>query len=158
MTRTQDEIVQRARERQKEDLFGFEISEYVRFLDFDHAKEFLKGDVTPDDWSQDSQDNVRNLMIEYMDFAWDKANSGRGISAWRSLAHYVAWLWIEGTDEAVALSEELATFDYTDYGKPQLRKICRHLGLNPDDYDDGRRGNTEGAMFASDPLPVGERE
>ena len=46
--RTQEEIVNRYNEQKKEDFFGFETSEYVHFLDWDHLKQFLKEDAEID--------------------------------------------------------------------------------------------------------------
>jgi hypothetical protein len=71
-----------------------------------------------------------------MDFAWDKANNGRGISANRSIAHYQAWLWLLGVEWCDTLMD-----DYEFYGKPQLIRICEYLGLDPKQWDDGERVN-----------------
>ena len=68
-------------------------------------------------------------MTDYMDFAMEKATNQRGISAGRSIAHYQAWLWIEGTPESVALGESIDS--YTNYGLPQLESIRDHLGIAP---------------------------
>jgi hypothetical protein len=134
--RTQDEILERIRERKDEDMLGFEWHEYVAYLDFDHAKEFLKDTATAEDRNQADINGLRQVMIEYMPFAWDKANNCRGISAGRSLAHYVAWLWLAGDDELLG-----ALDDYEFYGKDELVRICEHLGLDADTWDDGVRTN-----------------
>lgn len=138
--RTQEEIVQRIEDRRDKDLFGFEVAEYLVALDYEHAKPYLNPDVTEDEWQPSLRDDsaVRDWAIDYMDFAWEKANNCRGISAWRSLAHYVAWLWLLGDDE---LWPKIEKYEY--YGKPQLREICGYFGLDPDKWDDGVRVNTD---------------
>ena len=143
--RTQDEIVKRIDDRKPKDMFGFEWHEYIGYLDLEHAVQYLKDDhgMTTESWSKDQADqgDIRTVMIDYMPFAFEKANNCRGISAGRSISHYVAWLWIEGTAEAESLSEKIQ--DYDCYGKPQLEMICEHLGINPKEWDDGVRGNSE---------------
>lgn len=140
MKRTQDEIVARIEARKSKDVFGFEVSEYVDFLDFEHARQYLKGDATAEQWAEAERPltDVRQVMIDYMPFAWQKANNCRGISAGRSLAHYQAWLWLDGNDE---LAEQIRTYEY--YGKPQLEEICTYLGLDSAQWDNGRRTNSD---------------
>jgi len=76
----------------------------------------------------------------YMEFAWDKANNRRGISAMRSLAHMSAWLWIDGKDELA-----LSINEYNYYGKPQLVEICEVYGIDWKALDDGEWVTDEGA-------------
>lgn len=133
--RTQDEIVARYKERAANDPFGFEVHEYLPYLDFEHANALgiLKPDTTAEEWKAigDQVPAVRDRMVEYMSFAWEKANNQRGISASRSIAHYIAWLWLDGAD---ALASEIG--DYVNYGKPQLTRICEYLGLDVAKYQD----------------------
>lgn len=138
MKRTQDEILKRIESRQEHDFGGFECNEYLECLDFEHVKPYLKDGVTPDQWTQKTEEDVRRGAIEYMSFAWDKANNCRGISANRSIMHYIAWLWLLGEDGFDDLMD-----DYEFYGKPQLERICEYFGLDPKKWDDGRRSNTE---------------
>ena len=137
--RTQDEIVARIRERQPHDFLGFEVMEYWPYLDYEHAKPFLKEGVKPEEWT-DRPDiaKVKQVMVDYMPFAWEKANGCRGISAGRSLSHYAAWLWLDGDDKLWPTLEH-----YEFYGKDQLRAICAHLGIDPDKWDDRRRVNSD---------------
>lgn len=133
--KSQDEIVARVEARKGEDVFGFEVSMYIPFLDYAHAKPYLNDDVTSEQWKKESK-TPREKMVDYMPFAWEKANDGRGISAWRSLAHCVAWLWLDGDTEIWPTLE-----DYEFYGKPQLIEICKYLGLDSAQWDDGVRVN-----------------
>ena len=136
--RTQEEIVTRIQERFEVDTFGFEVYEYIKALDYKHAKPYLKPEVTKSMWKPlfKTDKDVRNKMINYMPFAWEKANSSRGISAYRSICHYTAWLWLLGEEK---MAEEIQCYEY--YGKPQLRRVCEFLGLDADKWDDGVRVN-----------------
>ena len=140
--RTQEELVKRYKERKKSDVFGFEVSEYVKFMEYEFVKSYLKKEITKEQWNKmkGNQENIRQIMIGYIPFAWEKANNCRGISAERSINHYQAWLWVEGewSDEEI---EKLGNYQY--YGKNELRKICKHLGLDPDQWDDRVRQNSE---------------
>ena len=139
MTRTQDEILARIKERKPDDFFGFEVSEYVPFLDYKYAKPFLKPEVTREEWDKDRITDPVFLIKDYMPFAWEKANGCRGISASRSLSHMVAWLWLAGEDELAKATDG----DYNHYGKEKLIKICEHYGLDWKQWDDGIRTNND---------------
>lgn len=139
--RTQEEIIQRVKDRAPEDFFGFEIDDYLRALPKE-ALESLRGDIIKED--ADLSDHVPDLTsdeaiqkqcLDYMEFAWDKANGGRGLSAGRTMCHYKAWLWMLGLDNFEHIT------DYEFYGKDHLRKICDFLALDADEWDDGIREN-----------------
>ena len=133
--RTQDEIVARVDSIIKSDFGMFESGPLIDYLDYDHAKKYLKDDVGEDDYKQE-QRTPKEVMIDYMPFAWRKANDQRGISAWRSLAHYKAWLWLDGDEDLWPTLD-----DYNFYGKPQLIEICKYLGIDHEEWDDGIRTN-----------------
>jgi len=141
LARTQDQIVARIHERKGDDMLGFEVDEYVPYLDYEHAKAFIKPDVTKEQWEADTKDvmDPRDRAFDYMPFAWDKANNCRGISSNRSISHFIAWLWLDGDDELWPTLWK----DYRYYGKPQLEQICQYLGIDPTKHDDGVRTNTE---------------
>lgn len=137
MARKPPEIVSRLRSGR--DFFGWANADLLEWLDFDHAKEFLRPEVTAEEWGKrDAPKPVWNQMVDYMPFAWDKANNCRGLSAGRSMDHYSNWLWLIGEDQ---LSESLSDYEY--YGKDNLVRICEFLGLDPKQWDDGIRSNTE---------------
>jgi len=139
VTRTDDEIVERIKELEKEDIFGWETCDLLECLPFNVAKQFLKEDAEEDKWPNAPRDreSVLARMLDYMPFAWDKANNCRGISASRSLSHYRAWLWLLGDDLWKSLFD-----DYRYYGKPQLVQICERFGWDPSQWDDGVRTNS----------------
>lgn len=136
--RTQNEIVARIEQRKAADPFGFEWPFYVGALDWAHAKPYLKEGAKESGWKRQDDAEVRAEAIDYMEFAWDKANGCRGLSAGRSLSHYIAWLWLLGDDE---LWPTLTDYQY--YGKDELRSICEYLDLDADRWDDGVRVNSE---------------
>lgn len=135
--RTQEEIVKRFHERKANDMLGFEVNEYIPYLDYEHAKPFLKKDVGEEEWKQEKMTPVEKIK-DYMKFAWEKANDCRGISAGRSISHMIAWLWLDGQDKFL---EENNTEEYEYYGKPQLVKICELYKIDWKQWDDGVRTN-----------------
>ena len=71
-----------------------------------------------------------------MEFAWDKANNCRGISASRSIDHYSVWIWLLGDEDKLS---DIRDYEY--YGKPQLVEICELYGWDHSKWDDGVRTN-----------------
>ncbi len=132
--RTQQEILARIEEVKEDDFFGFQRTELIEFLNYENAKPFLKDGVTSEKWEYLT--DARAQMVEYMDFAWEKANDKRGISAGRTMEHYKSWLWLDGDE---TLWKTLDNYEY--YGKPQLIEICQYLGLDAAQWDDGVREN-----------------
>jgi len=142
--RSQQEIMERIKRRKELDLLGFEIPEYADALTKENVEK-LRGEIIKEDadlsgWEPafKSDQDILERCKDYMPFAWDKANGCRGISANRSIMHYIAWLWLLGYDEFDNLMD-----DYEFYGKPQLVRICNFLGLDSNRWDDGIRKNTE---------------
>jgi hypothetical protein len=138
MVRTQDQIVARLRTENARDYFGWASGDLLEWLDFERAKEFLKEGVTEEQWNESRKDQkpVRQQAIDYMPFAWEKANDERGLSAGRSMNHYCNWLWLMGEDE---LAQSMLTYQY--YGKENLIRVCEFLGLDHKQWDDGERSN-----------------
>lgn len=137
--RTQKEIVQRVKRVIQTDMFGFEVPELIGYLDYEHAKEFLKEGVTEKDWSKDKRLTPKEQIEDYMWFAWEKANNKRGISAYRSMLHMRAWIWLDDPEFFNEIDSEIEDFEY--YGKDVLVKICKHYGLDYTQWDDGKREN-----------------
>lgn len=140
--RTQKEIVVRLKARRSYDMLGFETDEYIPYLDFEHAKEFLKDGVTAEEWEpcKASLKPIERLK-DYMPFAWEKANGQRGISANRSIMHMMAWLWLAGESELQEKVESEFDNNYHHYGKPILKLICEQLKIDWCNLDDGERSN-----------------
>lgn len=137
--RTQDAIVEQINLRKSDDLFGFEWHMYLEYLDFEHARQFLKDDVTAEKWCSSTKTPSQQI-IEYMPFAWEKANDQRGLSANRSIEHMIAWLWLDESPIYDAIVREYDD-NYNFYGKPILEQICDHYGVNWRALDNGIRTN-----------------
>lgn len=140
MNRTQEEIVQRIKEVMEYDFLGIQAGDLIDYLDYDHAKEYLREDVTREQWEKISEERLTPAaeIEKYMEFAWNKANSCRGLSAARSLNHMCSWLWLDGEDE---LAKQI--LNYSHYGKPELVAICEKYGIEWAKYDNGEWVNNE---------------
>lgn len=144
-TRSVEEVKARFLERRKNDGFGFEVGEYPAFMDWPTLKELniLKDGAKEEDmadlWQACTEESIKAVILDYLPFAWEKANNCRGISANRSIAHFVAWFWLLG-DAAFA---DALFDDYEFYGKPQLVRISERVGFDWRAVDDGRWANDE---------------
>jgi len=144
MNRTQNEIVSKIKEIKVGDFFGFKTQDLVGYLDFEHAKEFLKEGVKAEQWTLATKSPAEQIA-EYMPFAWDKANNCRGLSAGRSVNHMEAWTWLDGKDD---LSDGLEDI-YEYYGKPCLVAVCNEYGIDWRALDDNRWRNDEDGEYKS---------
>ena len=127
------------------DWMGTKRSDLVNYLAFDDAKEWLKPGTTEEQWNESRRAASSGIdpLVEakqYLDFAWNKANGCRGLSAGRSLEHYWAWLWLAGEDEFI---KALKFEEYEYYGKELLTSICAYLNVDPVPLDDGNWVNSE---------------
>jgi hypothetical protein len=144
--RTQEELFAHVIAVKKEDVFGFELCEYFSYMDYKNVKPFVKESYTEKDHNEEKKDisdkaDILKTMNEYMEFAWDKANSFRGLSANRSIMHYVAWIWLLGDDAFHGWIVNEYNNNYQYYGKDILAAICDRYGFKK--YDDGIRENSE---------------
>ncbi len=137
MQRTQEQILNRIKEIEKNDFFGFQTSDLVQFLTFENAKPFLADFVAKGEWEQ--QTDPVKIIKDYMPFAWDKANNCRGLSAGRSVEHMKAWMWLDGKEELVKKMDDL----YQYYGKPCLHAVCVEYGIDWESLDNNEWVNNE---------------
>lgn len=139
--KTDDEIIARLSDINGRDVFGWEASDLIVRLPFEKARPFLVDEAKAEEWEQKGRDRESVLaeMLDYMPFAWDKANGCRGISASRSMSHYAAWTWLLGDDFG-------DLHGYQFYGKDNLVKICERYGWDAKQWDDGRRVNSESEL------------
>ena len=134
MTRTTKEILDKISEH-KGELFGFIASDLIEYLPMEEARRFLnreaimKIDHGEDTWHQlpSTKEAIKAQIINYLPFAWGKANDERGLSAYRSLQHMAAWFWMLGEDD---FYEFLKGDDYDHYGKPKLVAASEAVGYN----------------------------
>jgi hypothetical protein len=137
--KTQQEILDKIESAKHRDFLGFETSDYIDFLDFKHAKQYLKKGIGKKKWAKfqkTTDEDATKCIKDYMPFAWEKANNCRGISACRSICHMTAWIWLLGKDD---LLKELEKTKYEHYGKEKLIIICKHFKIDWKQYDNGIR-------------------
>lgn len=138
---TQDELVARIKARMSKDALGFEWHEYLEHLELDRFKQFAKPDADLSDMPPPKpidREAMLAKMKSYMSFAFGKAHGERGISASRSVLHYVAWTWLAGDREFSDEVDRMGDTDYAPYGLPVLRRICAFYGWDPAELGDYR--------------------
>lgn len=151
--RTNDEIVERIQQLKDsgQDFFGFQSADLIGFLPFELAKAYLREESIAEYengklvWEQqpNDRDGILKIIHGYMEFAWDKANNCRGLSASRSIEHMTAWTWMLGEEEQELYEFVSDNDNYYHYGKPILEKICQHFNWDYTSWDNGYRGNDE---------------
>jgi hypothetical protein len=125
IARTQDEIVARIGAIAADDWLGWSRNVLIGALDFDHAKPYLKDDVTAEQWAVDRMDDVEKSAREYLHFAIGKILDHRGISAGRSVDKLREYAWLMGRDDVVAAMEAA---DYPNYGAPKVKAFTEGMG------------------------------
>jgi len=126
--RTQEEIL--ARFEKADDIFGTQKSDLLVYMSFENAKPYLKEDYVKQVESGEEKWEVstdpKKEILEYLDFAYDKAEGKRGLSAGRSMLHFKTWIWL---DDEIFYNKIIGMIDnYTNYGIPTLDKISKHYG------------------------------
>lgn len=119
--------------KKNEGFMSFAAEALIGLLPFEYAKTWLKPEAMAAGWKQDdtSDEAVRAVLADYMEFAWGKVEDHRGISAGRSVDKCTAWAWYLRGDDIV---EQVEAAGYAQYGAPKLAVICREFGLPiPDD-------------------------
>ena len=132
MKRTQEEILNRL--RNSDDFFGTQQGDLLEYLEFEHAKEFLKPEYVEKVESGEEKWEVRadpkKEILEYLDFAYEKAEGQRGLSAGRSMLHFKSWIWLDDEDFYEKVIDKID--NYSDYGIPALDEISKHYGYVKD--------------------------
>lgn len=133
-------------ESEFEDFFGVKTQELLKFIKFEFAKEFLKDEYLAtnpngEEWNKNclevTRENVFKEIIDYLQFAWGKANDCRGLSANRSIEHFRALLWL--LDDGSL--EKMESIKYEHYGKEMLIFVSELVGFDWIKEDDGIRTN-----------------
>ena len=123
------------------DSLGMTFSDYIDFLPFEEAKKYFTDKYIKDVKSgkevytqkEYSEEAIIEEMRDYLEFAWDKANACRGLSAGRSLQHYRNWFYALGS-EFDDFATAIAKYEY--YGKPWLWLITELFNLDPKKFDE----------------------
>lgn len=131
----------------------FQGGDLLPYMDYEDAKPFLKEGVTAQELT-DARDSLGGPIketIDYLPFAWEKANDCRGLSAGRSVDHLKAWLWLAGYDVDDDFDRR-----YQYYGKPCLVTASELVGFDWRAHDDGVWRNDEDGPGIGDNARAGE--
>jgi len=124
--RTAEEILARYKKR---NLFWFECDHYLYRLPFELVKPYLKDGITKEQWKGMSKpathEAILEEMKEYLPFAFTKAYNEKGLSARRSIEHYIAWIWLLNDGFSDEIEDDYEN-NYHSYGLPILIKIAQH--------------------------------
>ena len=97
MIRNQEEI--KVRFQKVSDLFGTQKNDLINYMTFDNAKTFLKEEYVKEveagtvKWVIST--DPKKEILDYLDFAYNKAENERGLSAGRSMLHFKTWIWLD---------------------------------------------------------------
>ena len=127
--RTQDEIATYYGTKRADDILGFIAEVLLPYLDFAHAKPYLKATASAEAWTADPIDEAKILGAarDYADFAWEKVEDHRGISASRSVQKLASMAWLLGREDVVKFMEDSA--NYPQYGAPAVAHFCEAFGF-----------------------------
>lgn len=127
--REHDEITRYYEKVAANDIFGVWGTELLMRVPLEKATRFMKTDHgwTPETWERaqlkKDHESLVAEMEDYFQFAWEKAVGHRGVSASRTVQHYMAWAWLLNDMELMAYLMEPA--NYPNYGCPMLLAIAQ---------------------------------
>lgn len=133
--RSQDELSKKFDELRKTVRFiDFRPEVLINYLSFENAKPHLKEEYVKEveagtkQWEQiTSIEKCAEDFLNYMKFAWGKAEDERAISASRSIQKLGMWLWIMNRDDLRRTIEDDDL--YNPYGAPALIEVCNQMGI-----------------------------
>lgn len=129
--RTEESILERV--RQCDNFLGFDKEVLVPYLPFSLANQFLVEGAKEEDWQPvaNEVEAIFKEALDYLTFAYGKAQNHRGISASRSVDKMTEYCWLLGDDEDV-----VGNADWGQYGVGRLFAAAKFLGQpTPDDED-----------------------
>ncbi len=151
--RTERDIINRVKDIAEDDFFKWQSNDLLYYVSWDcllEVRDEKEAKATQAEWAERPAQNLKDEIIEYLPFAWDKANNCRGISSSRSIEHLLAWAWLHSD----ALYEGLTNVEYEFYGKPQLVFISEAFNVDWKELDNGQWGNDEGFQSNRDEVWV----
>jgi hypothetical protein len=81
-----------------EDMFG-EYGSCLGYLDYEHVKPYLKDGVTPEQWHQHGDEDLRSDFAHYRDWWREKIEDERGISVHRGKAQFAIRMMLAALPE-----------------------------------------------------------
>lgn len=133
--KSQEEFAKKFSELQaKESFIDFRPEVLMDYLNFENARPFLKEEYIhkvekgEEEWEMITTiEECAQDFLDYMNFAWGKAEDQRGISAGRSIQKLGMWLWIMNREDLQTLIEKDEL--YNPYGAPALIEVCTEMGI-----------------------------
>lgn len=131
--REDDEILRYYERVQPNDVFGVWGTELLLRLPLNKATRFLAPDHgwTPETWEKamlkKDHESVLAEMEDYFQFGVEKAITHKGLSASRSVHHYLAWAWMIKDMEVFAYFMDPR--NYPNYGAPMLLMFAQKYEL-----------------------------
>lgn len=137
--RTQEEFANKFTHLQNSNaVFDFRPEVLIDYLSFESARPHLKEEYVKEveegikQWEQITTiEKCAQDFLDYMKFAWGKAEDERGISASRSVQKLGMWLWIMNRDDLRMTIEDDDL--YNPYGAPALIEVCNQMGIKVPD-------------------------
>lgn len=133
LRRSKEEILKQIEEHRNE-MVDFWVAVLLDYVPFESVKHLLKEEALEKyesgecKWTviTDVEESVQDFL-DYMVFAWRKAENMRGLSASRSINKLSCWAWLLGRDDVMEILEDDSL--YNPYGAPALVKACKTLGI-----------------------------
>lgn len=143
--REDDEIVRYYEKIRANDIFGVWGTELLLRVPLSKAIPLMKSDHgwTEETWEKaklkKDHETIVGEMEDYFQFGTEKALGHRGLSASRSVHHYLAWCWLINDMELFAYL--MNDKNYANYGCPMLLAVAQKYDMldllpsNRIDYD-----------------------
>lgn len=80
---------------------------------------------TPREWTEE---NVRKQLADDIQFGWEKAYYGRGLSAPAMVACIELW--------TIILDKHMVCSEYRDYGKEYIKSVAKEFNVELNTYED----------------------
>ena len=115
MIKTREEVQKRYEKNKDNNLLWYEMNGkcLIPFLPFEYLRSLCKDEYSDEEVREDmielTRENVIKEMKDYLPFAFDKCIGERGLSANRSMGHYLEWIWL--------IDDEFYNKIYTEYNE-----------------------------------------
>lgn len=134
--RSQEEILEKMKKITEEQAsMDFSVEVIVYYLNWENIKPYLKEEYIEKVENGEEQFNFVTSIeecaqdfLDYMNFAWGKAENQRGISASRSIQKLSTWAWLMGREDISDVLQDDSL--YNPYGAPALIKACNMLDIS----------------------------